>query len=38
MARFIVEPDFRIIFRALLGRVFGDQNSPGEIYIFVQKI
>jgi len=38
MARFIVEQDFRIIFKTLLGRDFEDQNSPAEFYIFVYTI
>jgi len=38
MARFIVEQDFKIIFKTLLGRDFEDKNSPAEIYVFVYTI
>lgn len=38
MEGFIVEPDFRIIFKTLLGRELEDQNVPAEIYIFVYSI
>jgi hypothetical protein len=33
-----VAPDFRITFKTLPGRDFEDQNSPPEIYIFVDEI